>query len=41
MVRIMKVKTIEFLARSEVRWPGHGVSQLEDTLIAYSGMADT
>ena len=22
-----------------VRWPGHGVSQLEDAVIVYSGMA--
>ena len=38
VLRTMKGKTIEILALSEVRWPGHGVSQLEEAVIAYSGV---
>ena len=40
VLRTMKEKSVEVLALSEVRWPGHGVSQLEDTIIAHSGMSD-
>ena len=37
----MKEKSVEVLALSEVRWPGHGVSHLEDTtIIAHSGRSD-
>jgi len=39
VLRTMKEKSLEVLALSEVRWPGHGVSRLEDTTIVYSGMA--
>lgn len=40
VLRMMKPeKSIEVLALSEVRWPGHGMSQLDDAVIAYSGMA--
>ena len=35
----MKEKAIKILTLSEVRWPGHGVSQLGDVVIAYSGMS--
>ena len=40
VLRTMKEKSVEVLALSEVRWPGHGVSQLEGTIIAHSGMSD-
>ena len=40
VLRTMKEKSVEVLALSEVRWPGHGVSQLEDTIIAHSDMSD-
>ena len=40
VLRTMKEKSAEVLALSEVRWPGHGVSQLEDTIIAHSGMSE-
>ena len=33
-------KSVEVLAFSEVRWPGHGVSHLEDTVIAHSDWSD-
>ena len=39
VLRTMKKKKIEVLALSEVRWPGHGVAQVEDAMIAHSGMA--
>ena len=39
VLRTMKEKAVEILALSEVRWPGHGMSQLEEVVIAYSGMA--
>ena len=32
------MKAVEILALLEVRWPGHGVSQLGNAVIAYSGM---
>lgn len=41
VLQTMTVKVIEVLALSEVRWPGHGVSQLEDTIVAYSDMVDS
>ena len=34
VLQTMEEKTIEALVLSEVRCPGHGVSQLEDTIIA-------
>ena len=40
VLRTMKEKSVEVLALSEVRWLGHGVSQLEDTIIAHSSMSD-
>ena len=40
VLRTMREKKIELLALSEVRWPGHGVSQLNDAVIIYSGMLD-
>ena len=40
MLRTMREKKIELLALSEVRWPGHFVSQLDDAVIIYSGMLD-
>ena len=39
VLRTMKEKSIEILALSEVRWPSHGVSHLEEAVIVYSGMA--
>ena len=38
VLRTMKEKNMEILALSEVRWPGHGVSQLEEAVIVHSGM---
>ena len=40
VLRTMKEKSVEVLALSKLRWPGHGVSQMEDTIIAHSGMSD-
>ena len=40
MLRTMREKKIELLALSDVRWPGHGVSQLDDAVIIYSGMLE-
>ena len=34
----MSEKAIEVLVLSEVRWPGHGVSQLGDAVIVHSGV---
>ena len=41
VLRTMREKKIELLALSEVRWPGHGVSQLDGTVIIHSGMAES
>ena len=41
VLRTMREKKIEVLALSEVRWPGHGVSQLDDAVIIYSGMLES
>ena len=38
VLRTMREKKIELLALSEVRWPGHGVSQLDSSVIIHSGM---
>ena len=35
----MKEKSIDVLALSEVRWPGHGISRMDDSTIMFSGMA--
>ena len=35
----MAEKQIQVLALAEVRWPGHGVSQIGDSVIAYSGLS--
>ena len=37
----MQEKKIELLALSEVRWPDHGVSQLDSAVIIHSGMAES
>ena len=41
VLRTMREKKIELLASSEVRWPGHSVSQLDDAVIIYSGMLES
>ena len=38
VLRTMREKAIEILALSEVRWPGHGVSDLNEDVIVHSGM---
>ena len=39
MLRPMKEKAIEILTLSEVRWPGHGLSRLEESVIVYLRVA--
>ena len=41
VLRTMREKKIELLALAEVRWPGHGVSQLDGVVIIHSGMAES
>ena len=38
ILRTMREKSIEILALSEVRWPGHSMSELKEEAIVYSGM---
>ena len=38
VLRTIREKSIEILALSEVRWPGHGMSELKEEVIVYSGM---
>ena len=40
VLRTMR-KKIKLLDLSEVRWPGHGVSQLDGTVIIHSGMTES
>ena len=40
VIRTMEEKKIEVLALSEVRWPGHGILQLNGTTTMYSGMPE-
>ena len=40
VLRTMEEKRIEVLALSEVRWPGHGILQLNGTTTMYSGMPE-
>ena len=40
VIRSMAEKRIQLLALSEMRWPGHGVSQIGKSVIAYFGLAD-
>ena len=39
VLHTMKEKSIDVLALSEVRWPGHGISRLDGSTIMFSGMA--
>ena len=41
VLRTVKEKDIEVLALSEVRWPDHGVAQVGETVVAFSGMVDS
>ena len=38
VLRTMREKDNEILALSELRWPGHGVSDLNEEVIVHSGM---
>ena len=38
VLRTMEEKKIELLALSEVRWPGHGIVEINGKLILYSGL---
>lgn len=38
MLRTMEEKGIDMLALSEVRWPGHGITELCGSTISYSGL---
>ena len=40
VLRTMSEKKIELLALSEVRWPGHCMSHLDDAVIIFSGMLE-
>ena len=39
VLNTMAEKQLQVLALAEVRWPGHGVSQIGDSVIAYSGLS--
>ena len=38
VLHTMKEKSLNVFALSEVRWPGHGISRLDDVTIIFSGM---
>ena len=41
VLRTMRERKIELLALTEVRWPDHGVSQLDGAVIIHLGMAES
>ena len=40
VLKTMMEKDVQLLALSEVRWPGHGVSELDGNIVIHSGLAE-